>query len=37
MHYMSYISADATKGQDDTSWHPSKNMGCNWCRHVHSK
>ena len=34
---MSYIPTDTTKGQDDISWHPKKNMGHSWCGHVHSQ
>ena len=37
LHYMSYISADTTEAQDNTSGHPSKAVGGNWCRYVHSK
>ena len=37
LHYMSYVSADTTVGQDNTSWHPDKVMGGDRCRHVHSQ
>ena len=37
MCYMPYNSADTTKGQDNTSWHPSKTMGGKWHRHVYSQ
>ena len=31
LHYMPYISAGTTEGQDNSSWYPSKTMGANWC------